>query len=125
MDILCIQEPYTIHNKNVGVSKQYKTFTSGQESIWVAIVLSNNHVDAILITQLSDEDLFVLEATINNRFILSSMYFDINWPMDLDMQKIEAIILHARVAGVLIAMDSNSRSTSWHNTLPATYRASR
>ena len=89
-------------------------------------MLSNDLVDAILITQLSDEDLFVLEATINNdRFILSSMYFDINWPVDLDMQKTEAIILRARGAGVLIAMDSNSRSTSWHDTLLATYRASR
>jgi len=29
----------------------------------------------------------------------------------------EAILQHAKEAGVLIAMDSNSRSTSWHNTL--------
>ena len=58
------------------------------------------------------------EVTINNdRFILASMYFDINPPIDLDMQKIEAIILHAGGTDVLIAMDSNSRSTSWHDTL--------
>jgi hypothetical protein len=32
------------------------------------------------------------------------------------LQKIEAITQHAKGAGVLIAMDSNSRSTSWHDT---------
>lgn len=52
MDILCVEEPYTIHNKIVGLSKQYKTFTSGEERIWVAVVLRNNLVDTILITQL-------------------------------------------------------------------------
>jgi hypothetical protein len=30
-DILCIQEPYTIQNKIVGLSKKYKIFTSGEE----------------------------------------------------------------------------------------------
>ena len=32
------------------------------------------------------------------------------------MNKIEAIIHHARGAGVLLAIDSNSRSTAWHDT---------
>jgi hypothetical protein len=54
-DILCIQKPYTIHNKIVDLSKQYKTFTTGEERIRAAIVLNNNLVDTILITQLSDE----------------------------------------------------------------------
>ena len=32
------------------------------------------------------------------------------------MIKIEAIIQHAEGAGILLAMDSNSRSTTWHDT---------
>jgi hypothetical protein len=32
------------------------------------------------------------------------------------LNKIEAIIQHAKGAGVIIAMDSNSRSSSWHDT---------
>jgi hypothetical protein len=32
------------------------------------------------------------------------------------MIKIEAIIQHAEGAGILLAMDSNSRFTTWHNT---------
>jgi len=58
----------------------------------------------------------VLEATIDNtRIIIASMYFDINRPIDIDMLKIEATVACAEGAGVIIAMDSNSRSTSWHN----------
>jgi hypothetical protein len=45
------------------------------------------------------------------------MYFDITQQIGIDLLKIDAIIQHAKGAGVLIAMDSNSRSTSWHDTL--------
>ena len=48
------------------------------------------------------------------------MYFDISQQIGIDLLKIEAIIQHAKRAGVLIAMDSNSRSTSWHDTLTNT-----
>ena len=45
------------------------------------------------------------------------MYLDISQQIDVNLMKIEAIIQHAKGAGILIAMDSNSRSTSWHDTL--------
>jgi hypothetical protein len=45
------------------------------------------------------------------------MYFDINRKIEIDLLKIEAILLHTKGAGVLIAADSNSRSVSWHDTL--------
>jgi SAM-dependent MidA family methyltransferase len=55
-DILCIQEPYTIQTKMGGISKKYKIFTSGEERIRAAILVTNNRVDTIPIKQLSDED---------------------------------------------------------------------
>jgi hypothetical protein len=77
------------------------------------MVLNKKQVDPILIKQLSDEDAVVLEVTIDNtRIIIVSMYLDINRQKDIDMLKMEAIIIHATGAGILIAMDSNSRSTS-------------
>jgi hypothetical protein len=45
-DILCIQEPYTIQNKIVGLSKKYKIFTSGEGRNRGAIVV--NQVDTLL-----------------------------------------------------------------------------
>jgi len=79
--------------------------------------VKNNKLDTMLIKQLSDEDVVVLEVIIGNKKIITSMYFDINWQIDIDMMKLEAIIQHANDAGLLIAMDNNSRSTSWHDLL--------
>jgi len=120
-DILCIQEPYTIRNKVVGITKKYKIFTSGEGRNQAAIVVTNKQLDTLLIKQLSDEDIVVLEVIFDNvKIILTSMYFDISQQIGIDLLKIEAIIKHAKGAGVLIVMDSNSRSTSWHDTLTNT-----
>jgi len=60
----------------------------------------------------------VSEAMIDNtRIIIASMYLDVNRLLDIDILKIEATIAHAKGAGIIIVMDSNSRSTSWHNIL--------
>jgi hypothetical protein len=57
-----------------------------------------------------------LETKVDNtRIIIASLYFDTNRPLETDMQKIETTLAYAKGAGVIIAMDSNSRSTSWHD----------
>jgi hypothetical protein len=43
------------------------------------------------------------------------MYFDINRQMDLDLAKIDKILQHATGEGVILTIDSNSISTSWHD----------
>ena len=59
-----------------------------------------------------------MEVIIDNvKISLASMYFDISRQIEIDLLKTEAIILHAMGARVLIAMDPNSKSTSWHDTL--------
>jgi hypothetical protein len=80
--------------------------------------VNKNQVDTILIKQLSDEDAAFIELIIGNKkIIITSMYLDINRHIDIDMLKIEAIIQQANHAGILIAIDSNSRSSSWHDIL--------
>jgi len=120
-DVLCIQEPYVIRNKVVGIPRKHKIFASGEGRHRAAIVVTNNQIDSILVRQLSDEDTAVLEVVNNKaKIIIASMYFDINRQIEDDLNKIEAIIQHAKGAGIIIAMDSNSRSTSWHDTLTNT-----
>jgi len=83
--------------------------------------VTNNQVDTLLIKQHSDVDTVDLEVIIENvKINLASMYLDINQPIDIDLMKIEAIKQHAKGASIIIAMDSNSRTTSWHNTLLST-----
>jgi len=118
IDIIFIQEPYTIRRKIAGLSKKFKIFTSGEGKHRAVIAMKNNKLDTMLIKQLSDEDVVVLEViTGNTKIIITSMYFDINRQIDIDLMKLEAVIQHANDAGLLIAMDSKSRATSWHDLL--------
>ena len=44
------------------------------------------------------------------------MYLDINTEIDIKMETVEEIILLSKGSATLIAMDSNSRSTAWHDS---------
>jgi hypothetical protein len=113
-DMIRIQEPYAIGNKIVGLPQYYKVFASGEGRKQAAITINNRQIDTLLINQLSDEDTVVLETKVDNtRIIIASLYFDINRPFETNIQKTEATLVHAKGAGD-IAMDSNSRSISWH-----------
>jgi len=117
-DIIFVQEPYEYQNKPAGIDKKYRTFTAGQGKHRAAIVIPNNKLDAILITQISDEDTVVIEIIHDNsKFLAASMYFDFTDQIENNFTKIDAILQFAKGEGTLIAIDSNSRSTTWHDTL--------
>ena len=60
----------------------------------------------------------VLETKVGNvTLLIASMYFDINRPIYYDLQKMQAIIMHANGVGIVFAVDSNARSTSLHDVL--------
>ena len=44
------------------------------------------------------------------------MYFDRQIPIEQDLTEVDTILQHAKREGAIIAMDSNPRSTSWHDT---------
>jgi hypothetical protein len=67
---------------------------------------------------LSDEDAVVTEIIYSElKIIIASLYFDITRHIDSNLWKIEKIVQHAKGAGALIAIDSNSRSSSWHDII--------
>ena len=51
-DLIFVQEPYEYQNKPVGIEKKYRIFTAGKGKHKAAIVIPNNKIDAILITQI-------------------------------------------------------------------------
>ena len=116
-DIICIQEPYTIKNKVVGISSKFRTFTNARTRSRAAIVVTNKHIDALLFKQFSDADAVVAEITLDGvKLILASMYFDIDRQIEVDLSKFEAVLQHANGVGVLLAIDSNARSASLHDS---------
>ena len=121
MDIVFAQELYTIQNKLVGIPRTYKTFISGRGKTRAAIILINDKIDAILINQLSDEDMVVVEITTSrSRFFTISMYLDILQELENDTKKMGGVLHYTRGKGVIIGMDSNSRSRSWYDTVTNT-----
>jgi hypothetical protein len=115
-DILCIQEPYTIQNKVVGIPNHFRTYTIAGTRSRAPIVVTNNHIDVLLLKQHSDADA-VAEITVDEvTLILASMYFDIGRQVEVDLSKTEAVLQHANGVGVLLAIDSNARSVSWHDS---------
>jgi len=71
----------------------------------------------MLISQLSDEDTITLEITRGDTtLILARMYWEREKTIKQDLTKVDKILKHGRKKGVIIAMDSNARSTTWHDT---------
>jgi hypothetical protein len=44
------------------------------------------------------------------------MYFDIGRQIEVDLPKIEAVLQYANGVGILLAIDSDARSPSWHDS---------
>ena len=49
-------------------------------------------------------------------YIHTHIHFDRQKPIEQDLTKVDTILQHAKREGAIIAMDSNARSTSWHDT---------
>ena len=113
-----IQEPYIIHSRVVGITKRYRTFTSTIGRSRTATVITNNQIDALLIREATDKDTVVIEITLENlKFYMVNMYLDITEKLDKTIEQINDILQLANTRGLLITMDSNSRSRTWHDKL--------
>jgi len=75
-------------------------------------------IDVLLIGQLSEEDFVVVEITQDNfKLIATGIYLDAGNEISMDLNKIENILWFAKGRGLLVAMDSNARSKTWHDVL--------
>ena len=118
IDFALIQEPYNINNNLAGIPKALKTFAHGGGRKRTAIIVNNNKLDAVLVSQLSDEDCIVLEVRHqNNTLYCASMYFDISIEIERNISRVESIIRQANGTPLIIAADTNARSKLWYDTI--------
>jgi hypothetical protein len=116
--ITLIQEPYLFQGRHLGITKRYRTFSAGEGNSRAAIVVSDNTIDALLITQLSDDDAVLLEIDDGQtHFYAASIYLDYNDPIENNIKTIEKIVKFTKGVKLLIVTDSNSRSITWHDML--------
>lgn len=117
IDLCLIQEPYTVNNKLAGIPKSMRTYVCGAGRKRAAIIISNKNIDATVINQLSNEDCVVVEIHHRDKkFYTTSMYFDIEADISIDIGKIESILEHTKGEGMLISADTNARSKLWFDT---------
>jgi len=120
-DLILVQEPYEYQNRPVGIEKRCRIFTTGNGKHRAAIVIPNKKIDAMLITQISNEDAVCLEIRHEKlKFFAVSMYLDIEEQIKNSFTKIDKILQFAKGARILIATDSNSRSKTWHDKITNT-----
>ena len=97
-----------IKNRHVGVKKRCRIFTAGNGKHRAAIVIPNKETDAMLITQISNEDAVCLEIIHEKlKFFAVRMYLDIEEQIEISFTKIDEILQFAKGARILIATDSN------------------
>ena len=85
---------------------------------WTATVVTNNQIDALLVQEATDKDTVVIELIHGNlKFYTANMYLDITEKLDKVINLISDILQLANTGGILIAMDSNSGSKTWHDKL--------
>jgi len=110
-DIVFVQEPYIVHNRVAGFHKGLKILTHGEGRIRAAILINNNEVDAITITQGSHEDAILTEIKYKGISLFrASIYMPINRGINIDLNTMENILQYTIGEGLLLAIDSNARS---------------
>jgi hypothetical protein len=78
-------------------------------------VITNKEIDAVLITQLSSSNTVLLEIEYKNtKAFIVSAYFDITNRIEDELNRFDQILELTKKHGIVIAVDSNSRSAAWH-----------
>ena len=58
IDIILVQKPYLYQEEIRGVPRKYRTYSYGEGNRRAAIIIANNSIEAVLITQYSAKILF-------------------------------------------------------------------
>jgi hypothetical protein len=81
--IALIQEPYLYQNRPLGIPKGFRIFTAGAGKRRAAIVITDNITDALLISQISENDAVQLEIVVGKmNFFAASIYLDYHEPIE-------------------------------------------
>ena len=86
-DIAFIQEPYVYQYRIKGITKGYRTYAYGEETNRAAIIIPNDTIDAIMITQCSDNDVLLEIKMGQKTFYAASAYMEYNDAIEKSLKK--------------------------------------
>jgi len=85
-DMVMIQEPYLYQNSIKGITSGYRTYTNGNGKSRAAILITNNTIDALLLTQYSKTVLLEIRKG-NKKFYAASIYMDYKEEIDNSLKR--------------------------------------
>lgn len=126
IDIIMIQEPYTIPNSanqhTMGVSTKIvtdrKKFNDNKttKEIWSAVAILNSNYTILKLTEFSNTHFTCIEATYNKvKTYIVNAYFQYSEKIDKYIEHLHKFLTTMKGKRILIALDSNAKSTLWHN----------
>ena len=87
-DMFMIIEPYLYQNGPKGNTRGYRTYSHGNDKSRAAIIIPNNKIDALVLTQYLDKDTVLLEIQNGNKkFYTASICKDYNEETDNSPKK--------------------------------------
>ena len=117
IDILCLQEPYTINSTVPGFPVTCRQITNGPNPMVAIIVLNNEYVITKLI-QFCDQHQISIEIKYGSlQFVLVSQYFQYREEIEIHIEKLVNISRFCNNNGtkMLFTGDVNAKSTMWHS----------
>ena len=100
-----------------GFPKSFRIFAHGSNRKRSAIIVNNNEVDVIAITHVSNEDVILTEFRYEGlTFYGASLYLRIDSDIERDLETTEDILQLTKGEGLIITIDSNTRSKLWFDT---------
>jgi hypothetical protein len=95
------------------ITKGYRTFSNGEGKHRAAIIVQENTIDALLITQMSDKDAVLLEINKGkSSFYAASIYVNIDDQIAHNFKTVDRILQSTKGKNLVLAIDSNSRATT-------------
>jgi len=115
-DIVFVQEKYLLQNKIAEIPRDYRTYISKEGKSRKTIIIANDNIDEVLITQLSGRLNIVLVLRYKSlRIFAARIYLDIIEETGIKTAKIDEILQFGKGFVTLFVIDGSSRSTVWHD----------
>lgn len=121
IDVILMQEPYTFRGNipGFGLSCCLSSVSAGEgEGTWAGIAILNPKLKATQLAELSSGHCVCAEIQSElGPFYIVSIYFQHSEPTRVGIAHVERILQRLQGQKVLIAADSNARSTMWGDRL--------
>lgn len=118
LDVLLLQEPYVRKQNSshtfYGLGRQIRVAAVRSQRPWAAVAVSNPEVEMLFVSQLSTTHCVCAEVQAPGfSFYVASCYFQYSDEIEEHLRHLEKVCHSLRGKRLIVAVDSNARSSLW------------